>query len=71
MSQIRKCIKHRVSDANREIPIVGSTDNAGKSVNLVSGIIGLPLGWDFSACIGDAASALEMIDSIYLFILHE
>ena len=45
-----------VSDADREIPILRSTDNAGNSVNLVSGIIRLPSGWDFSVC---------MIDSIY------
>ena len=30
------------SDAVREIPSLGSTDNAGNSVNLVSGIIHLP-----------------------------
>ena len=42
-----------VSDADREIPTLGSTDNARNSVNLVSGIIGLPLGRDFSVCIGD------------------
>ena len=41
-----------VSDADREIPILGSTDDAGNSVNLVSGIIRLPSGWDFSVCIG-------------------
>ena len=41
-----------VSDADREIPALGSTDNAGNSVNLVSGIIRLPSGWDFSVCIG-------------------
>ena len=35
-----------VSDADREIPTLGSTDNAGNSVNLVSGIISLPSGWD-------------------------
>ena len=28
-----------VSDADREIPTLGSTDNAGNSVNLVSSII--------------------------------
>ena len=39
------------SDAEREIPTIGSTDNAGNSVNLVSGIICLPSGWDFSVCI--------------------
>ena len=42
-----------VSDADRETPTLGSTDNAGNSVNLVSGIICLPWGWDFSVCIGD------------------
>ena len=31
-----------VSDADREIPILGSTENAGNSVNLVSGIIRSP-----------------------------
>ena len=31
----------------------GSTDNAGNSVNLVSGIIRLPSGRDFSVCTGD------------------
>ena len=41
-----------VSDADQEIPILGSTDNAG---NLVSGIIRLQSGWVFSSsvCIGD------------------
>ena len=42
-----------VSDADREIPTLGSMDDAGSSVNLVSGIIRLPSGWDFSVCIGD------------------
>ena len=42
-----------VSGAYREIQTLGSTDNAGKSVNLFSGIIRLPSGWDFSICIGD------------------
>ena len=42
-----------VSDADREIPTLRSTDNAGNSVNLVSEIIRSPSGWDFSACIGD------------------
>ena len=39
--------------ADREIPTLESTDNAGNLVNLVSGIIRLPSGWDFSVCIGD------------------
>ena len=42
-----------VSDADREIPSIGSTDNAGNSVNLVSSIICLPSGWDFLICIED------------------
>ena len=42
-----------VFDADQEIPILGSRDNAGNSVNLVSGISCLPSGWDFSVCIGD------------------
>ena len=32
-----------VFDADREIPNLGSTDNAKNSVNLVAGIIRLPL----------------------------
>ena len=39
-----------VSDAGRQIATLGSKDNAGKSVNLVSGIIRSPSGWDFSIC---------------------
>ena len=42
-----------VSDADREIPSIGSTDNAGNSVNLVSSIICLPSGWDFLIIIED------------------
>ena len=41
-----------VSDAGRKIPTLRSTDNAGNSgnsVNLISDIIRLPWGWDFSA----------------------
>ena len=41
------------SDADREIPSFGLTDNAGNSVNLVSSNIRLPLDWDSSVCIGD------------------
>ena len=41
------------SDADRDIPVHVYTDNAGNSVNLASGIIRSPLGWDFSVCIGD------------------
>ena len=46
-----------VSDADREIPTFGSSDNAGNSVNLVSGIFRLPSGWDFSVCIGSIFSS--------------
>ena len=35
-----------VSDADQEIPTLGSTDNAGNSVNLISG-------WDLWVCIRD------------------
>ena len=42
-----------VSDADREITTLGSTDNAGNEVNLVSGMIPLPSGWDFSFWVGD------------------
>ena len=47
-----------------------STDNAGNSVNLVSGIIRLPSGWDFSGSasetnvdIGDRDVYLTQTDS--------
>ena len=33
--------------------IIPETNNAGKEVYLISGIIHLPSGWDFSDCIGD------------------
>ena len=42
-----------VSDADQEIRNLGSTNNAGNSVNLVSGIIRLLSGWDLSVCIRD------------------
>ena len=42
-----------VSDADREIPTLGSMDSAGNLVNLVSDIVHLPSDWDFSICIGD------------------
>ena len=42
-----------VSNADREIPTLGSMDNARNSVNLISSIIHLPSGWDFSVCIKD------------------
>ena len=34
-----------VSNADREIPTLGATANAGNSVHLVPGIIRLPSGW--------------------------
>ena len=42
-----------VSDADREIPTLGSIDNVRNKVNLVSGIIHLPSGRDFSVCFRD------------------
>ena len=42
-----------VSGADRDIPVLGAMDNAGNEVHLVSGIIRLPSGWDFSVYIGD------------------
>ena len=39
--QCKKNCQTSVSGADREIPTIGSTDNAGNSVNLVSGIIRL------------------------------
>ena len=42
-----------VSDADREIPTLGSVDNAANSGNLVSGNIRWPEGWYFSVCIGN------------------
>ena len=38
----KKTNETSISDADREIHTLGSTDNAGNSVNLVSGIICLP-----------------------------
>ena len=42
-----------VSEADQEIPTLGSTDNAGHSVNLVYGIIRLPSVWNLLVFIGD------------------
>ena len=42
-----------VFDADQELPTLGLTDNARNEVNLVSSIIRLPSGWDFSICIED------------------
>ena len=42
-----------IPDADRETPTLGSMDNAGNSVELVSGIIHLLSHLDFSVCIGD------------------
>ena len=42
------------SDADQEIPILGSTYYAGNSVNLISGILRLASVWDFSVvCVED------------------
>ena len=48
----KKINQSLVFDAAREIPTLESTDNAGNSVTLASGMIRLPSGWDFSVCIG-------------------
>ena len=47
-----------VSDADREISILGSTDSAGNSVNVVSGITRLPR-------VGISQSASEIDDRFY------
>ena len=49
----KKRHKTSVSNADREIRTLGSTDIAGNSVNLVLGINRLASGKDFSVCIGD------------------
>ena len=49
----KKSIQTLVSDADRKILTLGSTENAGNSVNLVSGIIHLPSGQNLSVCFGD------------------
>ena len=49
------------SDAGREIPTLGSTDNAGNLVNLVSGIIRILRGGG-----GGSLSASETDDRFYL-----
>ena len=48
-----------VSDVDQEISTLGSTDNAENSVNLVSGIIRLLLGWGFSVSGTDDRSYLS------------
>ena len=40
-----------VCDADLEIPTLRLRDKAENLINLVSGIIHLPSGWDFSVCI--------------------
>ena len=50
-----------ISDADREMPTLGSTDNAGNSVNLVSGVIRFSLGLGFLGL-----HRRPMTDSIYL-----
>ena len=59
-----------VSEADREILTLGSTDNAGNTVNLVSRIIRLPSGWDFSVCIRDRCLILFII-IIQSYHLHQ
>ena len=49
----KKVHQTSVSDADQEIPTLGSKDNAGNSVHCVSGIICAPSVWDFLLCIGD------------------
>ena len=48
---VKKNNQTSVASADREIPTLGSTDNAGNEVYRVFGIIRLPSGWDFSVCI--------------------
>ena len=48
----KKNNKTSVSAADQEIPTLRSRDIAGKSANLISGIIRLPSNWDFLVCIG-------------------
>ena len=43
---VKKNIQTSVPDADREIPTLGPTDNAGNSMKLFSGIIRLPSGGD-------------------------
>ena len=50
-----------ISDADREIPTLGSTDNTRNSLNLVSGISRLPSGWDFSICISDRCKSIFIL----------
>ena len=49
----KKNNKSSFFDADRDIPTLGSTYNAGNVVNLVYGIIPLPSDWDFFVCIRD------------------
>ena len=69
MSYIKKQKNNQtsVSDADRDIQPLGSTDNAGNSVNLVSDIIHLPSGWDFLLCF----DVQWLIDSFYLKNYHQ
>ena len=55
----KKNYQTSVSDADQEIPTLGSTNIAGNSVNPVSGIIRLP----------SDLHQRPMIDSIFLFHL--
>ena len=60
-----------VSDADPKISTLGSTDIAGNSVNLVSGIIHLPSGLDFSVCIRDQCYVLSVSKRKNLLQLQE
>ena len=59
----KKSNQTSVSDADRNIPTLDPTDNAGNSVNFVSGTIRLPSGWDFSVCIGDGQTEVRFLSS--------
>ena len=61
----KKINQSLVSDADQEIPTIGSTDNAENSVNLISGIIRFPLGLVY-LCLNQR----PMIDSICLKLFY-
>ena len=52
------------SDAAREIPTLGSTDNTRHSVNLVSGIIRWPLPGHVAQSVGPLTRKSEVLGSI-------
>ena len=61
MSLGKKNNQTSVSDADLEIPTLKSADNAGNSVNLVSGVIHFPVGWAFLICVGDRRKILFVL----------